>query len=130
LDNFLKNGLARERQVLGHLWVVPEKAIPYPLTWPEGAQAPWPWQVQQALSQLYACLAPDDLAKAAAWLDEALKLPWGTDSEALTFVHLANHSHHLKTLAVMARWRSIALDSSKPNAARDVAVFLSEAISL
>lgn len=133
LDKFLKTGLPREREILGHRWIVPETGSPYPMSWTEESLAPWPWQVQQALNQFYAALCPSDpykLSRAPAWLDETMQLPWGTDGEAQTFVRLSNGSAHLKTMAVMARWRKIALDPSKPNAARDVAVNLSSAVRL
>jgi hypothetical protein len=39
-DRYLKTGLPREREVLGHRWVVPEKAIPYPMSWEEESLTP------------------------------------------------------------------------------------------
>ena len=133
IDRFLRSGLPRERKVLGHSWVVPDKSMPYPITWEDESSAPWPWQVQKALDQLYSTLcpnSPDELSRAPAWLEEALQLPWGTDEEAQTFVRVSRDSCHLKSMAVMARWRKIALDPSKPKAAWSVAAEFAQAVRL
>ena len=49
LPEFAQKSLPRERKILGHTWIVPNKANPYPVTHKERCEAPWPWQVQQAL---------------------------------------------------------------------------------
>ncbi|MBV8516497.1 MAG: hypothetical protein JO197_03745 [Acidobacteria bacterium] len=40
-------------EVLGHLFQVPEKLIPFPRTFEERARTPWPWQVSRALAEYW-----------------------------------------------------------------------------
>ena len=102
---------AEEIGVLGHTWELPAKNRPYPQTWQEECNAPWPWQVQQALYLLFGSMIPSiytngpDACK--NWLDVAMTMPFRTDEDATRFVD-ATESIHFSTLAVMSRWRRIA----------------------
>lgn len=49
---------AQTLTVLGHRWDLPAKSSPYPLSWDEEALAPWPWQVQMALNDLFYYMVP------------------------------------------------------------------------
>jgi len=126
-----------EVTVLGHPWRAPERLADYPLTWEEEAAAPWPWQVEVTLERLLDDLVPTgnvaghtSAAYGEAWLAACLTLPWSTDEEALLFVEASRDSTHLKTPAILARWRSIALDARFPEAAARVAGELGEATRL
>jgi hypothetical protein len=117
LDNFARQGLPRERTVLGHAWRVPYKASSYPITWKAKCEAPWPWQVQQAL-QGYRLPRITKFAHGTTnWAEAILKLPCNTDAEAELFVGL---SRELRYMPVYARWRKIAMDPTKPNATREL----------
>jgi len=102
----------------------------YPLTWEEESAAPWPWQVQRTLEQLFGLLVPHSADEAAAWLDACLALPWATDEEASQLVEASRASTHFKTARVMARWRAIALSPALPGAATQVAQDVGEATRL
>ncbi len=123
-------GAARTATVLGQPWTEPERRAEYPLTWEEENAAPWPWQVQQTLQQLFGALLPHAPAEAHAWLDACLALPWGTDEEASMFVEASRSSTHFKTPRVMARWRAIALSPKLPGAAALVAGEVGQATRL
>src|SRR5437867_3373029 len=91
----------RQRRILGHDWSVPDQPIEYPLTPDERERAPWPWQVQVALRDLYNGLIPSTYAplqreKAEAYLAAVIAMPCGTDDEAQSFVEAAQSSSHFK----------------------------------
>jgi hypothetical protein len=52
-------GARIKRNILGHPFVVPEKWIDFPLTEEELKQSPWPFQVNQALEDLWAAIIRD-----------------------------------------------------------------------
>jgi len=134
LDAKLKKMSAdqRRRLILGHQWKLPQQASDYPLTWEEEAKAPWPWQVQQTLDDLFVFVRPNyrDEAKAKRWLKAAMQMPCTTDDEAKLFVEASRWSTHFKTMDVMARWRQIALCREFPGAAANAGVYVGEAIRL
>ena len=122
----------RERRVLGQRWVVPTEALDYPLTWKEEAKAPWPWQVEQTLDDLFVFVRPNrrDEAKARQWLKAAMRIPCTTDEEATLFVEASRWATHFKTMPVMARWHKIVLDPRFPEAAARVGWNIREIVRL
>jgi len=120
----------RTRRVLKGTWTVPDEAIPYPLFWDAQAEAPWPWQVQQTLSDLFVWARPGWPQDAKAWLSAAMEMPCTTDEEASLFVEATQASTHHKSMPVMARWHGIALDPKLPQAAAWVARSVGEACRL
>lgn len=127
----LKKG---EVNVAGHVWKAPAEQLPYPRNWEEEAAAPWPWQVEQSLRDLFGYMAPkflnDGPDACREWLDVAMTMPWGTDEEAVRFVAAAQEVTHFKTPAVMSRFRRIVADPAKPNAAARVLSYLGETVNL
>ncbi len=121
---------SRVASVLGRPWTVPEHLTDYPLTWEEEAAAPWPWQAQQALEQLFAALFPRTAAEARPWLEACVALPWSTDAEARMLVEASRGATHVKSTRVMARWRAIALTEKLPEASLAVAQAVGEATRL
>ena len=107
--------------VLGQPWTPPDHVVDYPLTWDEEAAAPWPWQVQVTLDDLFRSLLPHSAGEAKPWLEACLALPWSTDDEASLFVEASRGSTHFKIPRIMARWRAIALSPRLPAAASLVA---------
>jgi hypothetical protein len=110
------------RQILGHSWTAPVQPLDYPLTPTEREEAPWPWQVREALRDLNAGLiprtyAPLERAGADAYLSAALAMPCGTDDEAQSFVEAVQGSSHYKTPAIMGALRNIATNPRLPIAA-------------
>jgi hypothetical protein len=108
--------------VLGHSWTPPAQPVDYPLTPAERERAPWPWQVEIALRDLYGGLVPSTFApldrpKAEAYLAAVLTMPCNTDDEAQLFVEATQYSSHFKTLAVMGALRNIGLNADYPRAA-------------
>ena len=90
------------RPILGHTWTPPAQPIDYPLTPEEREKAPWPWQVQQALSDLDGGLVPSTYSplereKADAYLAAVLTMPCATDEEATWLVSAVQSSSHYKT---------------------------------
>jgi hypothetical protein len=116
---------AQTLTVLGHRWNLPAKYSPYPLSWDEEAHAPWPWQVQMALNDLFYYMAPtifrDDQATCARWLDVAMTMPCENDAQAMQFVEATQAMTHFSTMAVMSRWRRIACNPNMPRAASRIA---------
>jgi hypothetical protein len=111
-----------DRQILGHSWTAPVEPLDYPLTPKEREEAPWPWQVREALRDLNAGLiphtyAPLERAEADAYLSAVLAMPCGTDDEAQWFVEAAQGSSHYKTPAIMGALRNIATNPRLPIAA-------------
>ncbi len=87
----------RSRQILGHAWTAPAQPADYPLTPKEREDAPWPWQVKEALRDLSAGLIPSTYSplerdKAGAYLSAVLTMPCGTDEEAQSFVEAVQGS--------------------------------------
>jgi hypothetical protein len=118
---------ASARTILGHKWPVPAQLSDYPLTWQEECAATWPWQVEQALDQLFNRLAYRARGDGGAgWHAAALTMPWGTDEEALRFVEATSAVLPHETLPVLSRWRSIALHAAMPESASRVAGELGE----
>jgi hypothetical protein len=116
--------------VLGIPWTVPDLRDA-PLTWEEEAAAPWPWQVQQTLTDLFRGVLPDETfsrspGRVDAWFLACLSLPTSTDADALLFVE-ATQPPQQKSPAILARWRSIALAPGLPEAAEAVARNVGEA---
>ena len=114
-----------ERSILGHPWKVPAEPIEFPLTPKEREDAPWPWQVEQALIDLRAGLYPSTYAPlnrdaADAYLAAVLTMPCGTDEEAQWLIGAVQGSSHYKTPAVMAALRNIATNPGFPLAAVQV----------
>jgi hypothetical protein len=110
------------RQILGHSWTTPLQPLDHPLTPKEREEAPWPWQVREALRDLNAGLiprtyAPLERAEADAYLSAVLAMPCGTDDEAQWLVEAAQGSSHYKTPAVMGALRNIATNPRLPIAA-------------
>ena len=103
--------------VLGHRWTAPRTPMDYPLTPDERENAPWPWQVEAALFDLYgglvaSTIAPLEREKSDAYLAAVAELPCTTDEEAQSLVTAAQYSSHRKTPAVMGALRNIALNPS------------------
>ena len=118
---------AGARTILSHKWPVPAQLGDYPLTWQEECDAAWPWQVEQALDQLFNRLAYRARGEGGAgWHAAALTMPWSTDEEALRFVEATSAVMPFLTLPVLARWRSIALHAAMPESASRVAGELGE----
>lgn len=123
------------RQIFGHSWTVPASPLDYPLTPKEREEAPWPWQVKQALRDLSAGLipgtyAPLERAKADTYLAAVLTMPCGTDEEAQWFVEAVQGSSHYKTPAIMAALRNIAIHPRLPLAAAHVGTTFADATRL
>ena len=113
---------AGPRRIFGHAWTPPAPPLEYPLTPKEREEAPWPWQVREALLDLNAGLFPSTYAplerdKADAYLSAVLAMPCGTDEEAQRFVEAVQGSSHYKTPAVMGALRNIATNPRLPIAA-------------
>ena len=64
------------------------------------------------------------------WLRHAMTMPVRTDDEALLFLEAAGYVSHHSTLAVMARYRRIAIDETLPRAAVRVVSTLGDTIRL
>jgi hypothetical protein len=123
------------RQILGHSWTAPVQPLDYPLTPKEREEAPWPWQVREALRDLNAGLfpstyAPLDRGKADAYLSAVLTIPCGTDDEAQWFVEAVQGSSHYKTPAIMGALRNIATNPRLPIAAIHAATTYADATRL
>jgi hypothetical protein len=123
------------RQIFGHSWTVPAEPLDYPLTPKEREEAPWPWQVKEALRDLNAGLFPSTYAplerdKADAYLTAVLTMPCGTDEEAQWFVAAVQGSSHYKTPAIMAALRNIATNPRHPIAAVHVGTSYADATRL
>ena len=121
--------------ILGHQWTPPKELVEYPLTPAERERAPWPWQVQQALQDLYGGLVPStyaplERAKAEAYLAAVLTMPCGTDDEAQLLVQATQYSSHFKTPAVMGALRNIAMNPNHPLAAVQVTSMFADATRL
>lgn len=117
----------RTRRTLGHLWRIPAEPIDFPLTWKEESRAPWPWQVQKALNDLYFGFGPQHEVgpkPEEQWIEKMLKLPTRTDVGATQFVNLTSRSE-VRNLAVLARWRRFTLDPRYPRTAVQIAVGIS-----
>lgn len=117
----------RTRRTLGHLWRVPVEPIDFPLTWEAESRAPWPWQVQKALQELYFGFGPQHEIGPRAeeqWTEKMLKLPTRTDIGATQFVALTSRSE-VRNLSVLARWRRFTLDPRYPRTAVQIAVGIS-----
>ena len=124
-----------ERSILGHQWTVPAEPIEFPLTPKEREDAPWPWQVAQALGDLQAGLYPStyeplDRDAADAYLAAVLTMPCGTDEEAQWLFAAAQGSSHYKTPAIMAALRNIATNPRFPLAAVQVGSSYADATRL
>jgi hypothetical protein len=120
------------RQILGHPWVPPAQPLDYPLTPKERERAPWPWQVQEALSDLTGVLVPSTYAplereKADAYLAAVLTMPCSTDEEATWLISAVQGSSHYKTPAIMATLLNIALNPRLPLAAVQVGTTYADA---
>ena len=121
--------------ILGHRWTPPPHLVEYPLTPRERELAPWPWQAQQALADLYSGLVPStyaplERAKAEAYLTAVLTMPCGTDDEARLMVQATQYSSHFKTPAVMGALRNIAMNPNLPLAAAQVTNMFADATRL
>jgi hypothetical protein len=124
-----------ERSILGHPWTVPAVPIEFPLTPKEREDAPWPWQVAKALSDLQAGFYPRtyeplDRGAADAYLAAVLTMPCGTDEEAQWLFSAVLGSSHYKTPAVMAALRNIATNPRFPLAAVQVGSSYADATRL
>ena len=129
----------RQRTILGSKWTVPPVRSEYPRRLREQEKAPWPWQVKEALEDLLTRSRPAHWVgeqpgqgsdRERRWLAAALTMPWKTDEEACLFVEATEVCTHFKTMAVMGRWRQIALNPATPNAASMVVADLRDATSL
>jgi len=111
--------LQRERNVLGHKWVIPFSTTGYPFSWAEKSNAPWPWQAAQALYTLVQAIRPfeNDEVGANRWLSAAMQMPTSTDEEAILFIKTTEYVKR-KPPEVMARLRSIALSETLPFSSR------------
>jgi hypothetical protein len=123
------------RTILEHLWTLPDTLTDYPLTPEERERAPWPWQVQQALWDLYAGLIPStysplDRDQAEAYLAAVLTMPCNTDEEAQWIVDASQGSSHFKTPAIMAVLRNIAVNPKFPLAATRASGMFADATRL
>ena len=134
---YMPRGPRREgpRQILGHTWTPPAQPLDYPLTPKEREDAPWPWQVQQALQDLDGGLIPSTYAplereKADAYLNAVLTMPCETDEEATWLVSAVQGSSHYKTPAIMAALRNIALNPRMSLAAVQVSTTYADATRL
>jgi hypothetical protein len=124
-----RGNVPRHRILLGSSWEIPPKLGDYPLTWAEQVCAPWPWQVEQALERAFSEMLPrGDAARAKSWLDVTLTMPWTSDEEATLFVDTSRWAMSTTNVAVLARWRAIALGSGRHEAAQHVGSNLSEVI--
>ena len=133
LPMILKGTPGKEQTILGHSWTPPKEGTPYPLTFDEELQAPWPWQVQEALkdasSSIYREL--EKPGRTEELLKGVMALPVSTDDEARLFVKITNYfSMHHKTVDVMARWYKFAMDPQKPKTAAMVATEIGQAARL
>ncbi len=94
--------------VLDHTWQSPAKRLPYPITWDEESKAPWPWQVEQALEDLFNRMIPSIYREGdescRRWIDVAMTMPCSNDAEAVRFIEATEVVGKFKTLAVMSRW--------------------------
>lgn len=115
----------KTRSILGHSWKCPERPVAL-----DEKQAPWPWQVEQALKVYLGRMAPHDPASAEVWLQACLKLPQRSDDECLAFVESCQSSSHWKNRAVLKRWREIALNRKFPQAGMRVASSFTDACRL
>jgi hypothetical protein len=123
------------RQILGHSWTAPVQPLDYPLTPSEREEAPWLWQVREALRDLNAGLiprtyAPLERADADAYLSAVLAMPCGTDDEAQWLVEAAQGSSHYKTPAIMGALRNIATNPRLSIAAIHVGTTYADATRL
>src|SRR5580704_2204956 len=111
--------------VLGHTWKSSAKRLPYPITWDEESRAPWPWQVEQALEDLFNRMIPSIYRggeeSCRRWIDVTMTMPCDNDAEATRFVEATQAIFDFKTLAVMSRWREIAGNPAMPQAAELIA---------
>jgi len=116
--------------VLGHIWRAPATRLPYPQTWREESHAPWPWQVEQALENLFDRMAPvsneyldGGVAAAERWFDVAMTMPCDNQAQAICFVEAVQQINYVRwPLPVMFRLRQIAADPSMPQGAAYVAI--------
>ena len=129
----------RQRPILGSTWTVPAERSKYPRTLAQQESAPWPWQVEEALGDLLNASRPTHWVgeppgrgsdREQRWLAAAMTMPWKTDVEAGLFVEATQICSHFKTMAVMGRWRQIALNPAMPNAAVAVVAGLPAAMRL
>jgi hypothetical protein len=99
-----------KRKILGRDWTLPEGIGDEPLTYEEKSEAPWPWQVQQALVPIRNSFF--DPSRAAEFWEEALSLPRDDVETARYFYQLTDR------FAMVARkidprvigvWREIGL---------------------
>jgi hypothetical protein len=111
--------------VLGHTWQSPAKRLPYPITWDKESKAPWPWQVEQALEDLFNRMIPSIYrggeGSCRRWIDVTMTMPCGNDAEATRFIEATQAIFDFKTPAVMSRWREIAGNPAMPQAAELIA---------
>jgi hypothetical protein len=126
--------VARERHLLGRVFVLPEQHAPYPKTWADAVKAPWPWRVMHVLERVLITIAPRghelEQPRNQAWLAECLTWSIDDDLSARIFVEATASVQHTKTLAVLAHWRRIVLDPNTPQAANRVASQLGAAHQL
>jgi hypothetical protein len=119
--------------VLGHIWQSPTKRLPYPITWDEESRAPWPWQAEQALEDLFNRMIPSIYRggeeSCRRWIDVTLTMPCANDAEAARFIEATQAVGNFKTSAVMARWRQIAGDPSMPTSTSQLAMHLGESVA-
>lgn len=119
--------------VLGNAWQLPADRSPYPSTWEQQAKAPWPWQAEVALDDLFNWMTPrfgDGEGEYQRWLDAAMAMPCNTAAEASRFVEATTNVPHVSTLAVMSRWRRIAGDPKLREAAAEMANRIGEKVRL
>lgn len=117
----------RKRTILGQTWHVPERRSDYPTDKNE-LPAPWPLQVQNALSKLFVWSIPHHEEEASLWLASAMRIPRSTDEEAIWFVKATSVCSHFFDAPHVAAWRQIALQPKFPEAARLVSLELPSAI--
>ncbi|MEZ6037281.1 MAG: hypothetical protein R3F29_07355 [Planctomycetota bacterium] len=124
-------GPPRERLILGRAWTPPKHREPYPSTWEQAEEAPWPWRVNQVVRRTWTAVArPMGYGGADGekwwrqvrpWFLECNRWPLATDADAQLYFEATSVPWQGKPTAVLARWRRILLDPNMPQAAARVA---------
>ncbi len=126
----------RDRMVLEQRWRLPDKRMPYPKSLVDKRSAPWPWQVQQVLGDVFVWMASQRREIGPAdeqqrwvdrWLAACMRMPIATDEEASAFVEATSNGWLQEySMPVMARWGLIALQPDMPEASVKVATNIAE----
>lgn len=105
----------RNVTIVGHVWTIPAKRVPYPATFEQRSEAPWPWQAGYAVRDAWRSVFVHE--KMETFLPFVASLPCESETDAAFFrkvtSQMADVRRERMPVEIIGAWRNLILRTDR-----------------